>query len=178
VAALAVDRYARDAAPDEIASALAGLAAQPWWPHGYDGSQRGLASLKNLTSQLIGRFCQAAERATRDAFGDARLTRYAADLVVPREARLEVAGLKAVAAVYVMGRAGAAAVYADQRELLLELVSALRLGAPGALDPWLRPAFDSAADDAGRLRVVVDQVASLTDPTAVAWHRRLVGGRR
>jgi dGTPase len=96
---------------------------------------------------------------------------------VPRSARLEVAGLKAVAAVYVMGRAGAEAVYASQRELLLELVSALRLGSPTALDPWLRPSFTSAADDAARLRVVIDQVASLTDPTAVAWHARLIGGR-
>ncbi len=177
VADLAVHQYARDADPGEVAAALAGLLAQPWWPHGYDGSQRGLASLKNLTSQLIGRFCQAAERATREAYGGDRLTRYAADLVVPRQARIEVAALKAVAAVYVMGRAGAESVYASQRELLLELVSALRLGSPAALDPWLRPYFTSAADDAARLRVVIDQVASLTDPTAVAWHARLIGGR-
>ena len=177
VADLAVVRYARDAEPAEVAAALAALVGQPWWPGGYDGSQRGLASLKNLTSQLIGRFCQAAERATREAYGGDRLTRYAADLVVPRAARLEVAGLKAVAAVYVMGRVGAEAIYASQQELLLELVSALRLGSPAALDPWLRPYFTAAADDAGRLRVVIDQVASLTDPTARAWHARLTGRR-
>jgi dGTPase len=38
--------------------------------------------------------------------------------------------------------------------------------------------WKEAADDAARLRVVVDQVASLTDPAAVAWHRTLVAGRR
>jgi dGTPase len=31
-------------------------------------------------------------------------------------------------------------------------------------------------DDAARTRVVVDQIASLTDASAVAWHLRLTGG--
>ena len=35
--------------------------------------------------------------------------------------------------------------------------------------------FDAAADDDSRRRVVVDQVASLTDQVAIAWHGRLVG---
>ena len=33
--------------------------------------------------------------------------------------------------------------------------------------------FDAAPDDAARLRVVADQVASLTDASAVALHARL-----
>ena len=49
------------------------------------------------------------------------------------------------------------------------------LGAPGTLEPALRPFFTKAADDAGRLRVVVDQIASLTDTSAVTWHRHLSG---
>ena len=39
----------------------------------------------------------------------------------------------------------------------------------------LAPAWHRAEDDAARLRVVVDQVAQLTDSSAVAWHERLVG---
>ena len=34
--------------------------------------------------------------------------------------------------------------------------------------------FAQAADDAARTRVVVDQVASLTDESALGWHARLV----
>ncbi|MFD0788744.1 deoxyguanosinetriphosphate triphosphohydrolase, partial [Micromonospora azadirachtae] len=37
------------------------------------------------------------------------------------------------------------------------------------------PLWRAAPDDDARLRVVIDQVASLTDPAAVAWHARLAG---
>jgi dGTPase len=40
------------------------------------------------------------------------------------------------------------------------------------LEPWLREAWSAASDDAGRLRVVIDQVASLTDTSAAAWFQR------
>ena len=45
--------------------------------------------------------------------------------------------------------------------------------APATLEPALRQAFLDAPDDAARLRVVIDQLASLTDTSAVAWHRHL-----
>ena len=165
--------YAPDAEPAELGAAIDRLTALPFWPARYDGSLRDLAALKNLTSQLIGRFCAAAERETRGAWGGARLTRYAADLEVPREQRLEVAVLKAVANRWVMQREGAESVYAGQRELVQELVSALRLRAPEPLDPVLRSAYDAAPDDAARLRVVIDQVAALTDRSVVRWHAEL-----
>ncbi len=149
------------------------LLEQKWWPTTYDGTQRSLAGLKNLTSQLIGRFCHAAEAATRAVHGDRPLTRYVADLEVPDATRLECAVLKAVTAVYVMERAGAPETYARQRDLVKELTSAVLLGAPATLDPVFAPGFVEAADDRARLRVVVDQIASLTDPSAAAWHRKL-----
>ncbi len=62
-----------------------------------------------------------------------------------------------------------------QRELLTELVDALTRHAPDRLDLALRPAWQQAPDDAARLRVVVDQVARLTDMSAVEWHARLTG---
>jgi dGTPase len=36
-----------------------------------------------------------------------------------------------------------------------------------------RPAFAATGSDRERLRVVVDQIASLTDTSAIAWHHRL-----
>jgi dGTPase len=45
--------------------------------------------------------------------------------------------------------------------------------APDALDPVFAPMWRAAPHDAARLRVVIDQVASLTDHLAVAWHKKL-----
>lgn len=86
---------------------------------------------------------------------------------------MECSLLKGVTGYYVMSRTDHRARQARQRELLTELGDMILRGAPETLDPALRPAFEHAADDAARLRVVVDQLASLTDATAMAWHRRL-----
>jgi dGTPase len=135
-----------------------------------------MAGLKNLTSELIGRFCSSAQAATLGARAPGvRLTRYAADLVVPRQQRLECALLKGVTAQYVMTRAGAAQTQARERELIAELAAAVLAGAPGTLEPVFRAAFAAAGSDEDRLRVVVDQIASLTDTSAIAWHGRLCG---
>jgi dGTPase len=178
---------------DELCEIFADLLALPCWPPEYDGGLASLAALKNLTSELIGRFCSSAQQATLAAAaspaasaapgpavgaapgpapGPARLTRYAADLVVPRRQRLECALLKGVTAQYVMSRAGAAESQARERELIAGLAAAVRAGAPAALDPVFRPAYAAAVSDQERLRVVVDQIASLTDTSAIAWHRR------
>ncbi len=158
---------------NEVLDDLLGLGC---WPQSFDGGPRSLAALKNLTSELIGRFCRAAEDATREAHGGGPLTRYAASLVVPRRQRLECALLKGVTARYVMSRPGAGALQARERELIAELADTVGRGAPATLDPALRPAWHEAGSDAAALRVVVDQIASLTDTSAIAWYRRLCAG--
>ena len=125
-----------------------------------------------MTSSLIGRFCRAAESATRTRYGTEPLRRFQADLIVPTEIRLEVAVMKAVAAVYVMSRPGADAEFTRQREILSEVTAAVLDRGADALEPWLRPAWDSADDDAQRMRVALDQVASLTDSSVEVWLRR------
>ena len=92
---------------------------------------------------------------------------------MPRRQRLECALLKGITAHYVMTRAGVIAAQARERELLTELAFAVDRGAPQTLDPLLRPAWDAAQTDEGRRRVVIDQIASLTDTSAIAWHHRL-----
>ena len=140
----------------------------------YDGSYAAQAAAKRATSELTGRFAGAAVLATRDAYGPAPLARYDAELLVPESTAAECALLKAVAARYVMRRAGAAERQADQRRLLTELVAAVRDGAPATLDAPAAASWQGATDDAARLRVVIDQVAQLTDSSAYAWHARLV----
>jgi dGTPase len=157
---------------DELGEVFDGLLGQDFWPQRFDGEPQTVAAVKNLTSELIGRFCDAALTATRRA-ESTPLSRYAADLVVPRKQRLECALLKGVTAYYVMGRTGAVASQARERQVLTELAAALADGAPGALDPMFRADYESAGSDAARLRVVVDQVASLTDTSATAWHAKL-----
>ncbi|MFI6276825.1 deoxyguanosinetriphosphate triphosphohydrolase [Streptomyces sp. NPDC050988] len=174
--AVAVGRYVPvDTDPAELGEALDRLLDQEWWPHGYDGSAVAQARLKDATSQLIGRFCLAAEGATRAAYGTGRLTRYAAELVVPHAARLECAVLKAVADRYVMQRAEQERLRADQRIVVAELAEALTARAPDGLDPQFRALFDQASDDRARKRVIVDQIASLTDASARSLHARLTG---
>ncbi|MFD9429917.1 deoxyguanosinetriphosphate triphosphohydrolase [Streptomyces sp. NPDC060002] len=170
---VAVGRYVPAGTdPAALAAALDRLQDQDWWPHGYDGTAAAQARLKDATSQLIGRFCLAAEGATRARYGNGSLTRYDAELVVPEEARLECAVLKAVADRYVMQRAEQELLRADQRVVITELAEALTARAPDGLDPQFRALFEQAPDDRARKRVVVDQIASLTDASARSLHSR------
>nr|WP_265737298.1 deoxyguanosinetriphosphate triphosphohydrolase [Actinacidiphila yanglinensis] len=174
VFACAQGRYVPPDTPsEELAEALDRLLAQPWWPHRHDDSALGQARLKDAASQLIGRFCLAAESATRERYGAARLTRYGAELVVPRAQRMECAVLKAVADRYVMQRAAQARRRAEQRVVISELAEALLGSAPHGLDPMFRAMFEGASDDAGRRRAVIDQIASLTDEAATRRARTL-----
>ncbi|WP_327297714.1 MULTISPECIES: deoxyguanosinetriphosphate triphosphohydrolase [unclassified Streptomyces] len=174
IMAVAVGRYVPgDTEMAELTDALDGLLAQEWWPHGYDGTAVAQARLKDATSQLIGRFCLAAESATRESYGAGPLTRYAAELVVPRRARLECAVLKAVADRYVMQREEQERLRINQREVLAELAGALTARAPEGLDPQFRALFEAAPGERERKRVIVDQIASLTDTAARSLHARL-----
>ncbi|MGH9252001.1 MAG: deoxyguanosinetriphosphate triphosphohydrolase [Acidimicrobiales bacterium] len=174
VATLTCDWYLPDASAAEVLDALDRLRALPCWVDAYDGHRSTLAALKDMTSQLIGRFCATAQAATHAAHGTGRLTRYAADLEVPAGTGAEVAVLKGLAAVYVMTAEDRAPVYVRQRELLQELVVLLTDQAPGSLEPSFRDDWSEAPDDSARLRVVVDQVASLTDVSAQVRHALLV----
>jgi dGTPase len=165
--------------PSDLAAVLDELLTDPVVAplSAYDGSHRAAVALKQATSALIGRFVAAAVQNTRLRHGDGPLRRYAADLFVPRRTRAECALLKGMALRYIiLGRTGAEARYDRQRELLQDLVHVLTLRAPDALDPLFAPRWRAAPSDPARLRVVIDQVASLTDTSAVAWHRRLTGG--
>jgi dGTPase len=169
------DWYLPDAEDADLEGGLARLRSVASWPTTrYDGSRRALAALKNLTSDVIGRFAAEAREATFASY-DGPLLRYDADLVVPAGSRTEMAFLKGIAAHYVMRADDRVRAMARQREQLAELVEVLAKTAPDHLDAPFAGDWAEAADDAARRRVVIDQVASLTDASALAWHARLVG---
>lgn len=145
------------------------------WPAAaYDGTRRGLAGLKNLTSDLIGVFCGEVHAATVARHGDRPLRRHDADVEVPRETLEAIGALKGVAAHYVMRAPERLELLARQQRLLTDLVLALEHHGAAALEPAYADDLAEADGPAARRRVVLDQVASLTDASAVAWHRRWV----
>lgn len=167
VVATAGRHYAPDLPEGVLAAALERILATGTVPMTHGGSRADLAALKDMTSRLIGRFVLAAELATRERFGPGPLSRHHARLVVPDETRAECAILKAVAAHFVMFVTERLEVMADEREIIKALVAAY-LADPGRLDPDLRGDLETASQtgDPAVLRVVVDQVASLTDVRA------------
>jgi dGTPase len=169
------DWYLPHAGDAQLDDALRRLTGAGSWVSTYDGSRAALASLKNLTSELIGRFCNAVEAATHDRHGSGPLTRHGGDLVVPTGTALEISVLKGIAAHYVMRADDRVGILDRQRQVVAELVEQLTRSAPDGLQPAFAADFAAAPDDAARLRVLIDQVASLTDASAVVWQVRLGG---
>ena len=161
---LSADENLPNLSQEEFEKGLDRLQALSCWPNNFDGSHSAMARLKDLTSQLIGRFAHGAELATRSKYGDAPLTRYEANLVVPQNERVEVALLKAISAHYIFRAQSSLDRYERERTLIQRLFSALSENAPKYLDRNFQLSWQEAASDHEKVRVIVDQIASLTDP--------------
>lgn len=129
----------------------------------FDESFGGFVALKALTSELVGRFVMPAIHATREVHGARPHGRYSADLEVPEEVEAEVVMLKTMAVRYVMSDPGHRLRQDRQRDRIHRVAEFLAHSAPAGLDPVLRPLWDSAPDDASRMRVIVDQIALYTE---------------
>ena len=170
------DWYLPDVDDDELDDALGRSAASGSWPGAsYDGSRRRAGRAQG-PHQRPDRARSARRSATPPvtSYGDRPLVRYAADLVVPARDRAgdrRAQGRRR--ALRDARRRPGRACSSGSARCVTELVAAAAAARPEALMPVLRADFEAAADDAARLRVVVDQVASLTDASALAWHARL-----
>ncbi|MCX6426933.1 MAG: deoxyguanosinetriphosphate triphosphohydrolase [Actinobacteria bacterium] len=168
-----INDYGMTVSELEAQDALKRLQQLSCWPQHYDGTHSALARLKDLTSQLIGRFVLSAEVETRRVHGDQPLVRYSANLEVPRDQKVEVGLLKSIAGHYLINAPDAQERYAKQRVIIIDLVEMILARAPKNLDSIFLEDWNYATTNAERLRVVIDQVASLTDPGAYALHERL-----
>ncbi|MDP9800224.1 dGTPase [Arcanobacterium wilhelmae] len=166
--------YGTKISAGELTAAAQRLFALKSWPSAFNDTLRDLAQLKDLTSDLIGRFVSAVTDATRAEIGYMPLIRYAGNVVVPRETLAEIYFLKGIAVHYVMAPREHEPIFFEQRTMLFDLVDAFSED-PARLERPFFDAYQRAEDDAERLRVVIDQVASLTDQSARAYHASLVG---
>jgi dGTPase len=65
--------------------------------------------------------------------------------------------------------------YAKQQQLIAELVTVVSQKAPESLESFFLQEWQRAGSEREKLRVVIDQVASLTDVGAYALHEKLIG---
>lgn len=161
---------------DELGAAYDRISATDTWLTSWDGSRRDQAKLKNFTSDMIGRFARVAIHATLEEADGRSLARYGANVVVPREIRAEIAVLKGIVAAFVMQSGRRQPTYRRQRSLLAELLHTLWESGAHELEPAYAADFRTADSEAAAKRAIVDQVASLTDQSAIAWYRRLCEG--
>lgn len=183
--------YGSSVTADDLEAARQRLLNSGFWLSEYDASYKARAGLKDLTSELIGRFLTATENATRsqghhtdesdllslvpDTLAAEGLGRYACDLVVPPSIRAEIQLLKGIAVHYVMAPREVEPLYLQQRTLLADLVDVLMQNQGKDLEEPFAMQWRADTSDANRLRAVIDQVASLTDISAARWHARLCG---
>ena len=135
----------------------------------FDYSLGAWTGLKALTSQLVGRYVGAVTRATLEDEANRALAagqglgRQHGRLVVPPEVEAEVRLLKTVAVLYVMDQPAHQARQERQRDRIYRVHQYLRAGAPGTLDTIFQAWFRAAETDVERERVIVDQIASMTE---------------
>lgn len=133
----------------------------------FDFTLQSWTRLKALTSQLVGRYVGGVTQATlADDANQALSTglgRQHGDLVIPPDVEAEVRLLKTVAVLYVMDVPAHLARQDRQRERIFRVHEYLRAGAPGSLDTIFRTWFEAADTDTERERVIVDQIASMTE---------------
>ena len=160
--------------PDILAEALERLRALVYWPTSYSGTETDHGRLKNLTSALIGSFVARTTEKSYALNSSSSLSRYQSFLMVPDDVESEIAVLKGIVAAFLMTHDSRRPYYEWQRAMLTELATALLQLNGKELDAYASEAWKEAITQEQKYRVIVDQVACLTDQSAIKLHYRLV----
>ena len=160
---------------EDIQAAFSRLSSNLYWLESYSSSMADQATLKNLTSYLIGSFVGRSTEHTLASNSSEHLVRYNGALSVPSDVRAEIAVLKGTVSVFLMTDEKRQPYYLWQREVLTELADALLASNGKHLDHYCQSVWKTASTDSQKYRVVVDQVASLTDVSALNLHAELIG---
>lgn len=160
----------------QLSEAFESLEANEYWLRAFSETPQDQATLKNLSSSLIGGFVQASTTRTLESAG-LEVTRFQSQLLVPSRVRAQISVLKGLVSAFLMSHDSRRPFYEWQRALLIELSEALLAQNGSELDASSSAAWSAAVGEAAQRRVIVDQVACLTDQSAITMHNRLVGGR-
>ena len=161
----------------ELASAFSRLESNEYWLKSFSGQPGDLATLKNLTSSLIGEFVLASTDRTLESANSGEVTRYQSQLLVPAEVKAQISVLKGLVSAFLMSLPSRKEFYEWQRAILTELADALLAANGKHLDAYCAAAWSSANSEAEQRRIIVDQVACLTDQSAINLHHQLVGSK-
>jgi dGTPase len=159
----------------DLSAAFARLRKHHYWLSDFDYSTAGLGTLKNLTSALIGSLVSRTVDAIIDASPAESLARFGALLLIPADVQAEISVLKGIVSAFLMSTEARRPFYEWQRGLLTELADALLASNGANLDAYSSEAWQRATNDAAKHRVIIDQIACLTDQSALTLHHRLVG---
>ncbi len=157
----------------QLTEAFSTLEQNEFWLTKFTSETGQLATLKNLTSALIGEFVQASTELTL-ASASSQVTRYQSQLQVPSSVRAQISVLKGLVSAFLMSHDSRKPLYEWQRALLTELADELLARNGKHLDVYSTSAWNSAKDETQQRRVIVDQIASLTDQSALTLHHQLV----
>jgi dGTPase len=160
---------------EDIQAAFSRLSSNLYWLESYSSSMADQATLKNLTSYLIGSFVGRSTEHTLASNSSKHLVRYNGSLSVPSDVRAEIAVLKGTVSVFLMTDEKRQPYYTWQREVLTELADALLASNGKHLDHYCQSVWAEASTESQKHRVIVDQVASLTDVSALNLHAELIG---
>jgi dGTPase len=160
---------------ESLARALNRLRSNEFWLTSFDYSPAALGTLKNLTSSFIGSLVSRTVDSIIDTSPLQSLARFGSSLAIPSDVQAEISVLKGIVSAYLMSTEARRPFYEWQRGLLTELADALLASNGANLDSYSSQAWAAASTDVQKHRVIVDQIACLTDQSALTLHHRLVG---